>query len=133
MTLPPKDRPFPIVQGIGSDIIEIARIRESLNKHGEHFYHKLFTEQEIEYCLSHADPATPFAGRFAGKEAIAKALGTGFGKHLSWLDIEIQKNELGKPVPVLCPLLQSHYSDPTLHLTISHCHTYATATAIFIN
>lgn len=124
------DIPYPIIRGIGSDIIEITRIRESLHKHGEHFYNKLFTEQEQEYCLKHADPAIPFAGRFAAKEAIAKSLGTGFGKMLAWLDIEIQKDELGKPIVILCPSILTYFNNPTIHLTISHCHTYATATAI---
>lgn len=127
------DLPIPIIRGIGSDIIEITRIRESLQKHGEHFYNKLFTELEQEYCLKHADPATPFAGRFAAKEAVAKSLGTGFGKVLSWLDVEIQKDPAGRPLVILCPSLLTYFNNPTIHLTISHCHTYATATAIHIS
>ncbi len=124
------DLPYPIIRGIGCDIIEIARIRTSLQKHGEHFYNKLFTEQEQEYCLNHADPSIPFAGRFAAKEAIAKALGTGFGSAVSWLDIEIVKDDAGKPHVELCPSIVTYFNNPTLHLSISHCHSYATAYAI---
>lgn len=127
------DFPIPIIRGIGSDIIEITRIRESLQKHGEHFYNKLFTESEQEYCLNHADPAQPFAGRFAAKEAIAKSLGTGFGKILSWLDIEVQKDPAGRPIVSLCPSILTYFNNPIIHLTISHCHTYATATAIHMS
>ena len=67
-----------MVQGLGNDIIEIDRVREVLKKHGPHFYKKILTEPELTYCGSHDDAAIPLAGRFAAKEAIAKALGTGF-------------------------------------------------------
>lgn len=125
--------PLPIIRGIGSDIIEVSRIRESLERHGDHFTTKLFTEAEQEYCYGRNDPAPVFAGHFAAKEAIAKSLGTGFGKTLAWLDIEISHDPLGKPIVSLCPSLRDYFSNPIIHLTISHCHEYATATALYIS
>ena len=115
------------ILGIGNDIIEIDRIRDSLEKFGKAFYSKLFTETEIEYCLSHSDPATRFAGRFAAKEAIAKALGFGFGKHLAWHDIEIINNAIGKP-----EVFTKNLEDPSIQISISHCKAYATAVAIWV-
>ncbi len=110
------------IQGIGVDIIEIERIQDSIEKHGDHFLNRIFTPLEISYCLSHARPETHFAGRFAAKEAISKALGSGFGKELSWKDLEILSDEKGKPIV--------HYQDYLIHLSISHCRTYAVAMAI---
>jgi holo-[acyl-carrier protein] synthase len=114
------------ILGLGTDIIEIERIKDSLAKFGASFYTKLFTQREIDYCLSHKDPAPYFAGRFAAKEAIAKALGCGFGKDLSWHDIEIVNNNLGKPEVLI-------KNNNQIIVSISHCRTYATATALLLN
>ena len=127
-----RDQPIPLVRGIGNDIIEISRIRQALEKHGEHFTHKLFTDSEQNYCYEQNDPAIRFAGRFAAKEAIAKALGTGFGHQLSWLDIEISNNELGKPHVTLCPSLLQYFNNPRILLSISHCQEYANAVALWL-
>ena len=78
-----------MIKGLGNDILEIDRIRRVIESHGSQFYKKIFNQRELEYCLAHKDVATFLAGRFAAKEAIAKAMGTGFGASLSFLDIEI--------------------------------------------
>src|SRR5438477_181350 len=78
-----------MIKGLGNDIIEIKRVREAIRRHGIHFLNRLFTQREQDYCYKYKDPDPHFAGRFAAKEAIAKALGTGFGAHLSWVDLEI--------------------------------------------
>ncbi len=113
-----------MIAGIGTDIIEIDRIRESIEKHGSHFLDRLFSKKEQDYCHKYKDSAPHFAGRFAAKEAIGKALGTGFGAELSFLDIEIINDESGKPVVLLEKELK-------IHLSISHCNSFATATAIW--
>ena len=110
-----------MIQGIGTDIIEIERIRESIEKYGSHFLDRLFTKKEQDYCKQHSNFATHFAGRFAAKEAISKALGTGFGKELSFLDLEILNEPSGKPI------VQKR---PNIHVSISHCESYAVAMAI---
>ena len=114
------------IKGLGTDIIEIARIKDSLDSHGETFLEKLFTEKEREYFQKHKNPLPIISGRFAAKEAIAKALGSGFGKDLKWIDIEIINNEQGKPEASL-------KSDENVLISISHCKTYATAVAIWID
>src|ERR1700733_14299483 len=99
------------ILGIGNDILEIERIRQSIETHGKRFLSRFFTSQEQEYCLKYADAAPHFAGRFSGKEAIAKALGTGFGKHTSWLDIEILNDAQGKPIVHLSSSLKTKHAD----------------------
>lgn len=119
-----------MILGLGTDIIEIDRMRGSIERHGIHFLNRLFSQKEQDYCYRFQDPSPHFAGRFAAKEAVAKALGTGFGSELAWHDIEIINNELGKPVVFLSENIKKKYKSPQIHLSISHCTTYATATAI---
>ena len=77
------------VIGVGTDIVEIRRIGAALDRHGERFREKAFTPAETAYCLSRAEPPAHFAGRFAAKEAVLKALGCGFGRGASLTDVEI--------------------------------------------
>lgn len=121
-----------MIHGIGTDIIEIDRIRNSIERHGLHFLNRLFSQKEQDYCYRFQDPSPHFAGRFSAKEAIAKALGTGFGEQLSWHDIEIVNDDLGKPVVYLSETLKAKYKNPQILLSISHSTSHATATAIWI-
>ena len=77
----------------GIDLIEVARIERAAARHGDRFFRRFFTPQEIEYCQGRA---TSLAGRFAVKEAVAKALGTGIGD-FNWTDIEVIGDGRGKP------------------------------------
>ena len=115
---------------IGTDIIEIERIRDAIDEHKKHFLNRIFTPREQEDCSKHKDPSPRYAGRFAAKEAVSKALGTGFGKNLSWLDIEITNDDLGRPLISLSEKARAHFKAPSLHISISHCKLYATATAL---
>lgn len=119
-----------MITGIGTDIIEIARIKKILEEHGMNFLDRVFTSKEKAYCLKYKEPEKNFAGRFAAKEAFVKALGTGFGKDVSWLDIEILNNENGKPEIHLSAALTKKLGSTTCFLSISHCQSYATAVAI---
>jgi len=119
------------ILGIGNDIIEIERIRKSFDRHGYRFLTKLFSTQEQDYCLKHTDPIPHLAGRFAAKEAVVKALGTGFGEHASWLDIEIINDELGKPCVVLSENLSKKCKNSIILVSISHCDSYVNAIAIW--
>jgi len=121
-----------VIRGIGNDIIEIDRIRNTIEKHGTHFYQKVFTKEELDYCLSHKDSAPPLAGRFAAKEAIAKALGTGFGKAVSFLDVEILNDALGRPIVEFTDAVNQDFNFPQVLISISHCKEYATAMAIWL-
>ncbi len=121
----------PTIKGLGNDILEIARLRRVIDTHGKRALSRLFTPKERLYCLKHKDSVLHFAGRFAAKEAIVKALGCGFGKIASWQDIEILNNDAGKPEVFLSPKLSTKFQNPHILLSISHCKQYATAVAIW--
>lgn len=119
------------ILGIGNDIIEIERIRKSIDTHGLRILSKLFTTKEQDYCLKHKDPVPHFAGRFSAKEAIVKALGTGFGEHATWLDIEIINEQNGKPTVHFSNAMEKRLKGTTVMISISHCQLYVTAFAIW--
>jgi holo-[acyl-carrier protein] synthase len=89
------------VLGIGIDLVENARIQHSIERFGERFLHRVFTAGEIAYCQSMKFPERHFAARFAAKEALSKAFGTGIGKAMGWHDIDIRKKPSGEPFLVL--------------------------------
>lgn len=120
------------VLGIGNDIVEINRIRNVFRRHPARFLSRLLTPNEQAYCLKCKDPAGRLASRFAAKEAVAKAMGTGFGQFLSWLDIEITHDASGKPQVLLSKPLLEKYPNTLFHLSISHCREYATAVAVWV-
>jgi holo-[acyl-carrier protein] synthase len=119
------------ILGIGNDIIKVSRIKKILDRYQNHFLNRLFTKKEQAYCLAKKEPALHLAGRFAGKEAIVKALGTGFTKGLSWLDFEIIPDLAGRPTVVTSAFVNELFDQPSIHLSISHCHEFATAFAIW--
>ncbi len=121
------------MKGLGTDIISIQRVNEAIDNTNERLLERLFSSNEIHYCKKHKNFSEYFAGRFAAKEAVAKALGLGFGKHLKWLDFEILNNENGKPEVVFTEESFTKLGKPTLLISISHCKEYATATAIWIS
>ncbi len=85
------------VVGIGVDLVEVSRIEAAIGRFGEHFERRVFTESERAYCRSMARPAIHFAARFAAKEAVCKAFGTGIGEEMAWKDIEVCRGENGRP------------------------------------
>jgi holo-[acyl-carrier protein] synthase len=87
--------------GLGIDMIEVPRIEHSLQRFGTRFMQRVFTESEIAYCQSMKFPARHFAARFAAKEALSKAFGTGIGKAMGWREIDIRKKESGEPFVIL--------------------------------
>lgn len=121
-----------MILGIGTDIVEIARINSVWTRYTQRFLNRIFTSYEQEYCLKRKDPALHFAGRFAAKEAIAKALGTGFSQGLGWLDIEIHNDARGKPTVIFSPAAACLFKHPQFLISISHCHQYATAFAVWM-
>ena len=119
-----------MVLGLGNDILEIQRIREAIESQGDRFIERLFTAREQAYCKKHADPMPHYAARFSAKEAIVKALGTGFGEKASFLDIEILNDEKGKPEVFFSEALNNHFHHPQVLLSISHCKNYVATVAI---
>lgn len=80
-----------MILGLGTDLIEIVRVQASLERFGERFMARVFTVEEIGYCLRKRQSAESFAARFAAKEAGAKALGTGISRGVSWKEIEVRR------------------------------------------
>jgi len=116
--------------GIGTDIISIDRFSKSVERQGEKFLETIFTEEEKHYCQKFKDPMGAYAARFSAKEAVAKALGCGFTETFSFLDIEVMKDEKGKPSIQLSTRAQEEFDSPQIEISISHCKEYATAFAI---
>lgn len=86
-----------MVVGLGTDLIEIERVQQSLDRFGERFMQKIFTEGEIAYCQRKKQAAESFASRFAAKEAAAKALGTGISRGIAWKEIEVRREAGERP------------------------------------
>lgn len=115
------------IYGIGTDLIEIERIKNSIDSVGEKFIQRIFTDLEIDYCQNQKIPYPSFAARFAAKEAVSKAIGTGIGQAIKWKDIEVYHDELKKPK---IRILHTNFAHLDFHLSISHTHLYATAHVI---
>ena len=121
------------VVGIGTDIIECLRIAQMIERHGELFINRVFTPQEIQYCQSRKLATQHFAGRWAAKEAILKAIGTGWRRGISWRDIEVRNEPGGKPVVALrggARDVIENLSIGQVLVSISHCRSHATAYAL---
>lgn len=124
-----------MVIGLGTDIVEIARIGQMIERHAESFLNRIYTDDEISYCQKRKHCYEAFAGRWAAKEAIMKVLGTGFVRGIGWKDIEVLNERSGKPVVHIRGGAGEHASKlgiDEILITISHCKAYATATAIGI-
>ncbi len=119
-----------MVTGLGNDIIEIDRIDKAIKRYGQRFLDKIFTSREQGYCQQYSESARHFAGRFAAKEAVVKALGIGFREGITWLDIEIVNDHYGKPIPILSKNLHNKYPGHQLLVAISHCKEFASAVAV---
>lgn len=118
----------------GVDIVEIARIKKTFDNLGNSFRDKVFTENEISYCESKKIVKfQSYAARFAAKEAVSKAFGTGIGGGIGWQDIEVLNNESGKPYIVLsngAKELFLRMNGVNISLSLSHCENYAVAYVI---
>ena len=122
-----------MILGTGIDLIEVTRIADSFAKFGERFVNRILLPNEITYCLAHKNPAPFLAVRFAAKEAVSKAFGTGIGAQLGWQDIEIRRKESGEPFVVLHGKgadLFAARAARHLHISLTHTENYAAATAI---
>jgi holo-[acyl-carrier protein] synthase len=123
------------IYGIGIDIVECVRIRRMIERHGELFLRRVYTEREILYCQAKKRATEHFAGRWAAKEAIFKCLGTGWRKGMCWTDLEIRHDPNGQPNVYVAGavrerMIACRISD--ILVSISHCRDYATAQAIAV-
>jgi len=122
--------------GIGTDIVNIKRMEKSLKKRGSKFKAKIFSKKEIKYCEKSKNPAAFFAKRFAAKEALSKALGTGIRKGINFKNIEISNDNLGKPSIILKGTTENFLKKKIstkkyfIHLSLSDDRPWAQATVI---
>ena len=117
---------------IGTDIIECVRIAQMIEKHGEVFLQRVFTQREILYCSSRKAATQHYAGRWAAKEAVLKVLGTGWAKGIQWTDIEVVNEVSGAPIIKITGKAAEIARERGIRdviITISHCRAYATAFA----
>ena len=121
------------VFGIGTDIIECLRIAQMIERHGELFIGRVYTQHEIEYCSQRKAATQHYAGRWAAKEAVLKALGTGWIRGISWRDVEVRNERGGRPIIALAGGAREVCEKAgitALHISISHCRSHATAYAL---
>lgn len=115
------------------DIVEVRRVAEAIERHGERFLRRVFTEAERAYCTSRGVPEQHFAGRFAAKEAVLKALGTGWGRGVHWHDIEVRQTASGSPVAELkggAARVAASVGITRMHISISHTGSHAVGLAV---
>jgi holo-[acyl-carrier protein] synthase len=113
-----------LIDGIGIDIIEVERVAQAIRS--ERFVTRVFTSHEMTECRGRGCPEQRFAGRFAAKEAVAKAL----GRALSWREVEIRSGRRGEPLAVLTGRAAALLGDRSVRISISHCHSHAVAHAV---
>lgn len=121
--------------GIGIDVVEVARIAAAIERHGEPFLAKLFSPTEREYCESRKDAAMHYAARFAAKEAVSKALGTGIGGQAGWLDLEVVHDSAGAPKLRLSGAaadFSKQQGITEIQISLTHARDYAAANAVAI-
>lgn len=117
---------------MGIDIVDITRFRKTLARSGRRFINRIFLPSEQKYCRAKARSWVHYAGRFAAKEAVAKAFGTGIGKDIGWLDIEIISSDSRAPIVKLSLrvkrlLLRRRIKNILVSISHTHIHTAAIA------
>jgi holo-[acyl-carrier protein] synthase len=119
--------------GIGSDLAEVGRIRNSMERYGDRFLHRIYTEAERASALSKANAAERFAARFAAKEAGMKAIGTGWHRGVTWKDFEVINERSGRPTLKLSGVAQRIAEELGVkRISISLTHTAEMAFAVVI-
>ena len=122
-----------LIIGIGIDIVEISRIKEAEKRWGQRFLERIFTEGEIKYSMIHTSPYPRLAARFAVKEAMSKAIGTGITNGITWKDAEVISRDSGRPEILLHGKLRKIAESmgvTGIHVSISHDGNHAVAQVV---
>lgn len=119
--------------GLGVDMVEVGRIKKALDRWGERFLRRVFTSEERSYCTRKAFPEQSLAARFAAKEAVLKAMGTGLSVGIRWTDVEIVNDKSGKPEVRLEKKITQRIDNKRILLSISHTKEFAIAQAILLD
>jgi holo-[acyl-carrier protein] synthase len=123
------------ILGVGMDIVETKRIAESIERFGDRFLNRVFLEGEVAYSRSMKFPHLHLAARFAAKEAISKAFGTGIGSELGWRDLEIVREPGGAPRVQLHGRAEAYAKTrgvQAVHISLSHTADYGAANAVIV-
>jgi holo-[acyl-carrier protein] synthase len=118
--------------GLGVDMVEVERVKKALERWGERFLNRVFTSEERSYCLRKAFPEQSFAARFAAKEAVLKAIGTGLSSGIGWKGVEIVNKTSGKPEVNLGKKIMHRIGGKKILISISHTKEFAIACAILL-
>lgn len=122
-----------MIAGLGIDLMDVARIRAFQRRWGERGLRRLFSDDELDYCVGLADPAPSLAARFAAKEAFFKAVGTGWGRGGDWTEVAVRRLDSGAPELSLAGrAAETARARGTQHLHVSLTHTDTTAAAVVI-
>lgn len=127
--------PGGVLIGLGADIIEVARIKSVMLRHGDRFIERILTEEERAYCAGMAHPHKHIAARFAAKEAVSKCFTTGIGAELGWKSISVYHGERHEPkvrLDAQGEALLAHVGGTHVMLTLSHTENYAMAVAAVV-
>ena len=119
-----------MIQGVGIDIVDVARIRTAIDAWGLHLLKKVFTDVEVQYCKSKKDSYEHFAARFAAKEAVSKALEIGWSGGFRWKDVEIRNDPSGKPRVILYEHVNKLLAKSRVLLSLSHTGSTVVAVAV---
>lgn len=122
-----------MIAGIGTDVVDIERMKHSVDQYSNRLLERLFTLNERNYCLKKLNPSPHLAGRFAAKEAFFKALGTGLREGMSWQDLEICKTEMGAPFFHLTESMQQLLDGKNIkkhHVSITHSYLVASSVVV---
>lgn len=122
-----------MIIGTGVDLVEILRFRKVMERLKDRFLSRVFTPGEQQFCKQHRDPVPHFAARFAAKEALFKALGTGWAKGVTWLNVEVQRERQDAPKIILhgeAQRLSNELGAQRVHLSLTHSDNWAIAMVI---
>jgi len=124
-----------MIYGIGIDVVEVDRIETAIARQGQAFLDRLFTEREKEYCRKQKRPEMHYAARFAAKEAVSKALGTGIGGKAGWLEMEVMRGDSGAPTILFHGKAADFIAAEGIamvQVSLTHARDYAAANAVAI-
>ncbi len=119
-----------MIQGIGVDVVDVERMKSILAEQGAIFIDRVFTETEIAYCRTKQNPEQHFAARFAAKEAVSKAMQTGWSGIFRWKDVEVVNEPSGAPKIILYNAARKTLEKSTIHLSLSHTENTVVALAV---
>jgi holo-[acyl-carrier protein] synthase len=124
-----------LVIGVGTDIIEVDRIQRAIERHGDRFLARIYTEEEQNYCFSMKHPYPHFAARFAAKEAVSKAFTTGIGRYLKWTSVSVRKGGREQPLVRMDKMgteLMRAINASHVFVSLSHTRNHANAVSVLL-